>query len=117
MDSQTLGKFFKGIVLSGCWSCFDEFDRIDIEVLSVVASQVHEIQRAKNSGSQNFYLEENFLTINRSCNIFITMNAAYTGRVNLPENLKALFRPVAMNRADFGKIAEIFLFAAGFETS
>ncbi|XP_053322781.1 dynein axonemal heavy chain 11 [Spea bombifrons] len=114
MDYKSVGNIYKGLAQTGAWGCFDEFNRIAVEVLSVVAVQVKSIQDAiRNKKNRFLFLGEN-ITLKPSVGIFITMNPGYAGRTELPENLKALFRPCAMVVPDTELICEIMLVAEGF---
>uniref|UniRef100_A0A8C3PRY4 Dynein axonemal heavy chain 9 n=1 Tax=Calidris pygmaea TaxID=425635 RepID=A0A8C3PRY4_9CHAR len=114
MDYKSCGNIYKGLSQTGAWGCFDEFNRISVEVLSVVAVQVKSVQDAIREKKKSFNFLGEDINLVPSVGIFITMNPGYAGRTELPENLKALFRPCAMVVPDFELICEIMLVAEGF---
>jgi dynein heavy chain 1 len=117
-DFQAMGRIFLGICQVGAWGCFDEFNRLEERILSAVSQQIQNIQvglklGAKDETSQ-IELVGRQLRVNTNTGIFITMNPGYAGRSNLPDNLKKLFRSVAMSKPDKELIAEVMLYSQGF---
>jgi dynein heavy chain len=120
MNYTGMGLIFMGLSQAGSWGCFDEFNRIKIEVLSVVSTQVKvcldAVKRLKQNPANNMFIfDDDSIQIKVTCGFFITMNPGYAGRTELPENLKALFRSCAMVVPDIVLICENMLMAEGFE--
>ena len=120
-DFQAMGRIFVGLCQVGAWGCFDEFNRLEERILSAVSQQVQSIQQGLAEAATNSNAEVELvgkrLKINTRTGIFITMNPGYAGRSNLPDNLKKLFRSMAMTRPDQELIAQVLLFSKGFRTA
>jgi dynein heavy chain len=114
-----MAQIFMGLAQTGSWGCFDEFNRISIEVLSVVSTQVKYVLDAVrdvklNPAKTTFLFQEEEITLRATVGFFITMNPGYAGRTELPENLKALFRSCAMVVPNIVLICENMLMSEGF---
>ena len=112
-DYAAMGRIFAGLCRVGAWGCFDEFNRLEERILSAVSQQILAIQRALLMRHTAVDLLGTSCTLQPSVGIFVTLNPGYAGRSNLPDNLKQLFRSVAMARPDSRLIAQVTLFSQG----
>lgn len=115
---KSIGRIFVGLCKCGAWGCFDEFNRLEEAVLSAVSMQIQVIQDSLRNRKSKTTLLGKDIDIDFNSGIFVTLNPAgkgYGGRSKLPDNLKQLFRPVAMTAPDIDLIAEVILYSEGFK--
>ena len=116
-DFKSMGRIFMGLLKCGAWGCFDEFNRLEPAVLSAVSQQIQQIQSALKARAPQMMFMGKAVSVDSNAGIFVTLNPAgkgYGGRSQLPDNLKQLFRSVAMTVPDNELIAEVMLLAEGF---
>ena len=119
IDYKILGNIFSGLCKHkyGAFACLDEFNRINLEVLSVIATQLFTIRQAQLGDKKKVTILSEAIDLVGKSGVFITMNPTYSGRSELPDNLKANFRPITMMKPEFSKIAQVKLYSEGFSES
>lgn len=114
MDYQGMAGIFMGLAASGSWGCFDEFNRLVPEVLSVCSVQFKAVCDGIKERKTRITIQGREISLDWTCGAYITMNPGYLGRSELPEGLKALFRPITVVVPDLEMIMENMLMSEGF---
>ncbi|ODM96402.1 Dynein heavy chain, cytoplasmic [Orchesella cincta] len=125
-DFQAMGRIFVGLCQVGAWVVLMSLIVSKNECCLPYLSKSKRFKKLSNlrkkekkkevSGLQVELVGKN-VKVSVEMAIFVTMNPGYAGRSNLPDNLKQLFRSLAMTTPDRQLIAEVMLFSQGFRTA
>ncbi|XP_040163455.1 cytoplasmic dynein 2 heavy chain 1 [Anopheles arabiensis] len=118
IDTAAMALILSGLARCGAWGCFDEFNRLQEATLSSISMLIQPLQRALKDKQAEVTMGGETLPLDQHCCVFVTLNPAgeeYGGRQQLPLNLQALFRPIAMQAPRPQQIARVTLFVEGFK--
>lgn len=118
MDYKTMEMLLSGLAQCGIWGCFDEFSRINTEVLSVVAQQMQTVLTALAQKLKTFMFAGESVNLTPTVGLFITINTGSGQHMyDLSHQFKSMFRPISMTVPDTAIIAENLLVSEGFANS
>ena len=109
------GRIIKGVAASAVAICFDDFNRMSMSVVSVVAQQLGVIRQATiEAVKEEFLFEGEKIRINETSYVFLTMNTMVFEKHTVPVSFKTLFRDITLTHPNYGTICEAVLTASGF---
>jgi dynein heavy chain len=88
MDYKGMGKIYKGLAQSGLWGCFDEFNRINLDVLSVCAQQIFCVLSAIRERKSSFVFTDGSV---RQMSEFCSVVPRCSRQIDLPSPYLAFF--------------------------
>lgn len=114
-DFPAISRLIVGVAQIGAWACFDEFNRLDENVLSSVTGHIETIQDALSRKSHKMEIMGRSVPLSFDTGLFITLNPGYEGRSYLPQTLKRKFREYSMTRSEVLLISQVILRVQGFK--
>lgn len=113
-DVESVSRIIMGISQVGGWGCFDEFNRLEENILSGISTKIEKIQNALSTSSRKVELLAKSFVINKNTGLFITNNPNYEGRSTLPDNITSKFLSFSLMVPDSETIAKVILATKGF---
>lgn len=116
-DYQSVCRILVGISCVGAWCCFDEFNRLEGNMLSAMSTQIEEIESSlSNISSSKATVMGKTINVSKDTGIFLTNNPKYEGRTTLPDNLKNKYITFTMSHPDSQVIADVMFSTQGFSS-
>ncbi|KAJ8927093.1 hypothetical protein NQ314_020365, partial [Rhamnusium bicolor] len=116
LNSFVLARFLKGSALCGSWLCFENFNNLTPDVLSVVSQDLLAILSTIRSGINQCFIGGIQVIINPTSFICTSVKGVRYN-AELPENLKVLCRTMTMVAPDIRRIVETTLLCMGFKNA
>ena len=117
VSTRLIEKLLSGLCYTGSWICFDEINRLEADVMSIVSTQISLIRTALLGNEKKLLLAGKEIRLREGIAILCTMNPNYSDRKPLTDNLKRHFRYVTMNLPNYQRIIEVMLYSRGFKDS